>query len=247
MEYFFKTTESIPDGVGFAHFDVLHISWLIFFVIVVIFNVILYKKLADTGRKRWRIIVSILLLADEVFKVAVLAGTGQYEASYLPLHLCSINIFVIAWYTYRPSKTLASFLYTVCIPGTMAALLFPSWAVLPLGNAMHLHSFTVHILLALYPIVLTVNGELKPHLSGVPKSLGLLLMMAIPIYGLNLLLDTNFMFLMEAEAGNPLYWFGQNWGNHLWGFPVIIAGVLLIMYGPLELYYWISAKRSKSA
>ena len=247
MEYFFKTTESIPEGVGFTHFDMLHISWLVVFLLVVVANIVLYRKLADAGKKRWKRTVAILLLADEAFKVAVLTGTGQYEASYLPLHLCSINIFVIAWYTFRPSKTLASFLYTVCIPGTMAALLFPSWSVLPVGNAMHLHSFTVHILLALYPIVLAVNGELKPQLSGVPKSLGLLLLMAIPIYGLNLLLDTNFMFLMEADVGNPLYWFGQNWGSHLWGFPVIIAGVMLVMYGPLELVYWIRVKRTKNA
>ena len=60
--------------------------------------------------------------------------------------------------------------------------------------------------------------------------------MAIPIYIVNLLLDTNFMFLMSASAGNPLYLFQQLWGSHLLGFPVITAGVLVVMYGPIVIY-----------
>ena len=62
-----------------------------------------------------------------------------------------------------------------------------------------------------------------------------LVLMAIPIYGINLLLDTNFMFLSEAEEGNPLHWFGQNWGSHLLGFPVLISAILIVMYLPMEL------------
>ena len=73
------------------------------------------------------------------------------------------------------------------------------------------------------------------ELKQLPKSLGLLVLMAIPIYIINRLLNTNFMFLMSADPGNPLYLFEQMWGNHLLGFPVIIVGVLLVMYGPLEL------------
>jgi len=167
---------------------------------------------------------------------------GNYTWDYLHLHLCSINIFLIALHAWKPSETLGNFLYTICIPGTMAALLFPSWTKLPVLNGMHLHSFTVHILLALYPIVLTVSGQIKPSVKMLPKCMGLLALMAIPILGVNLLLNTNFMFLMEAEPGNPLYWFGQNWGSHLWGFPVIIIAVLVVMYLPVELL----RKRKKS-
>ena len=35
---------------------------------------------------------------------------------------------------------------------------------------------------------------------------------------------------MEAEKGNPLYLFEQAFGSHLIGFPVIIAGILFVMY-----------------
>jgi len=236
FRYFLETSDTIEKGVGFSHFDVTHVIWLCVFALVTVLNCLLYKKFSDSGRKKWRKTVAVLLLADELFKMVILFAGGNYEWGYLPLHLCSINIFVIALHAWKPGKLLDNFLYTVCIPGTLAALLFPTWTRLPVLNAMHLHSFTVHILLILYPVTLFVCGDIKPSYKMIPKCLGLLVLMAIPIYVINLLLDTNFMFLISASKGNPLYLFEQMWGNHLLGFPVITAGVLLVMYLPLELF-----------
>ncbi len=233
MKYFFETVETIPEGVGFNLFSRVHLAWFAVFAVVVVTNCLLYRKLEARGRDRWRKTIAWLLIADEVYKMAILIYSGNYIAEYLPLHLCSINIIIIAIHAYKPLKIIDSFLYTTCIPGALAALLFPSWASLPLANGMHIHSFTVHILLAMYPLVLAVNGDIRPSVKHIPKTLGLLLAMAVPIYGVNLLLDTNFMFLMFAEEGNPLYWFAQNLGSHLLGYPVIIIGVLVVMYGPV--------------
>lgn len=101
---------------------------------------------------------------------------------------------------------------------------------------MCIHSFTVHILLVLYPTVLTVCGDIRPHVKEVPKCLLLLAALAALALALNLLWETNFMFLMRADKGNPLCWFRDHWGNHLLGFPVIIAAVIVILYTPLEVY-----------
>lgn len=242
MNYFLDTTETIASGVGFTHFGLLHLIWLLVFAAVTVVNCILYRKLGAVGRARWKKTVALLLLTDELFKDIMLLIGGRFRPDYLPLHLCSINIILIAVHAWKPSKLLSGYLYTVGIPGALAALLFPTWTSLPIMNFMHLHSFTVHILLALYPIVLGTAGELNPQVKQLPRYLLLLVAMAIPIYGINLLLDTNFMFLMSADAGNPLYLFEQLWGNHLYGFPVLIAAVLLVMYVPLVIFRKIKSK-----
>lgn len=236
MEYFLETVETIPEGVGFSLFGCVHILWLLAGAVIITLCAVLYKNSDTDGRMLWRKVMAILLLADEVFKMVILFVGGNYLWTYLPLHLCSINIFVVAWHAWKPSALVDNFLYTICIPGAMAALLFPSWASLPPSSAMHIHSFTVHILLVMYPLVLTITGDIRPDIRKLPICLGLLALLAIPVYGLNLLLDTNFMFLMYAEPGNPLYLFEQMWGNHLLGFPVIIVGVLIVMYVPILLY-----------
>lgn len=230
------TTETIPDGVGFSHYGLLHFVWLFLFVVLVVGNCLWYRKMNQMRRSHWKKVMAVLLLLDELYKVVFLIAGARYTPDYLPLHLCSINIFIIAIHAWKPSKMLSGFLYTVCIPGALAALLFPTWTSLPLANFMHIHSFTVHILLAMYPLVLGIAGELKPEVRKIPQYLLLLLLMAIPIYGINLLLDTNFMFLMSADPGNPLYLFEQMWGNHLLGFPVLIVAILLVMFVPMVIF-----------
>jgi uncharacterized membrane protein YwaF len=73
----------------------------------------------------------------------------------------------------------------------------------------------------------------KPRVADVSKCLGILLAEAGVVYGINLLLDTNYFYLMEAPSGNPLYWFQQNWGDHWLGFPILIAAALLLMFLPI--------------
>jgi len=235
MAYFLDTVETIVPGVGFDLFGTQHVLWLAVFLVVVAVNCLLYGKLEERGRGTWRKSVAVLVVLNEVFKHVCLLIGGNFMAKYLPLHLCSINIFLIAIHAWRPSKVLDNFLYLVCIPGALAALLFPSWGALPVTNFMYWHSFTVHILLAMYPIVLTAAGDIRPQLREFPKSLGLLLAMVVPIAVFNVVFDTNFMFLMYPEPGNPLLWFQEHWGNHLYGYPILLAAVMAVMAVPAYL------------
>lgn len=241
MKYFLDTTQTVPDGLGFEMFDSTHLLWLGLFAVLTVVCCLHYRGLGETGRAVWRKIIAVLLVADELFKQVFLLIGSRWEPSYLPLHLCSINIFLAAWHAFKPGKLTGNFLYTVCIPGAMAALLFPSWTALPVANFMHIHSFTVHMLLAMYPIVLTVAGDIRPDVKYVPKCIGVLLVMAAFAWVINPVLDANFFFMAEAGEGNPLYWFEQNWGNHLLGFPVLVTAIVAVMHGP-----WTVARRIKN-
>ena len=238
MEYFFHTVETIPQGLGFGAFSLTHILWLTALVAVCIVCGLLYRKASADSRIWVRKGLAIALIVDELFKQIPLLIFGRWTPDYLPLHLCSINIFLIAWHAFKGGATIGGFLYTVCIPGALAAMLFPTWTSLPAWNFMTLHSFSVHIMLIAYPVLLTIGGDIRPNWRHVLKYMGVLAILALLAYIINLLLNTNFFFLIKADIGNPLYWFEQNWGSHLLGFPVIIAGVLLIMQGPLALIEW---------
>jgi len=233
MNYFWETVETIESGVGFKHFDVTHISWLVAFVIFTTVCACIYRKLPDKKRKIFRYVLAGLIVADELFKMAFLFATDLYTPKYLPFHLCSINIFMISLHAIKPFKALDNYLYAIAIPAALLGLIFPSWVKLPALNGMHIHSFTVHILLAAYPIVVTLGGDIKPKLKELPKALLVLVCLAVPVYGINLWLDTNFMFLMNAYPGNPLYIFEQMFGNHLIGIAVLLPLIMILMYTPV--------------
>lgn len=242
MKYFLDTTQTIPDGLGFGLFDSVHILWLVAFAVLTAACCLHYRSLSEAGRGVWRKVVAVLLVADELYKQVCLIVGGRWLPEYLPLHLCSVNIFLAAWHAFRPGKLSGNFLYTVCIPGALAALLFPSWTALPVDNFMHTHSFTVHMLLAMYPIVLTVAEDIRPDIKYVPKCVGVLLIMAAIAWIINPWLDANFFFMAEAGSGNPLYWFELNWGNHLLGFPVLVTAIVAVMHGPWVIAHKIKAK-----
>lgn len=232
FRYFLDTVDTIPAGLGFSHWSGIHLAWLGAFVAFTVGCSLLYRRLDGQQRQRMRRVLAAALVGDELFKVVMLCMGGNYAADYLPLHLCSINILLIAVHAFRPGRMLDNFLYTVCVPAATAALLFPTWSSLPVCNFMHLHSFTVHILLAAYPLILTAGGDIQPDVRVLPRCLVFLALLAVPIYGVNRLLGTNFMFLMSVEPGNPLYFFQTHFGNHLIGIPVLVAVAAAVMFVP---------------
>ncbi|MBQ3492348.1 MAG: TIGR02206 family membrane protein [Oscillospiraceae bacterium] len=234
MQYFLETVDTIQPGLGFRQFGGYHLLWLGILVAFCTFMAVQYRKQDTETRAKWRKRMAVAILLDELWKMFWLMVGGNYTLGYLPLHLCSINIILIALHAWKPNRTLDNFLYGVCIPGAMAAMLFPSWTALPPVNFMHLHSFTVHILLIAYPVMTTVGGDIRPDWRQLPRCILFTLCMAVPIYLFNLAFDTNFMFLMYAEEGNPLLLFEQMFGSHLVGFPVLgtvfVGAMYLILY-----------------
>ena len=138
MEHFWDTIETIGAGYGFSLFGARHLATLALFVGFAALSCKLYKEADEKKRAGLRKLFALLLLADEAFKQIGLQIGGNFDASYLPLHLCSINIFLIALHAWRPSEALDNFLYYICIPAATAALLFPTWTSLPAMNFMFL-------------------------------------------------------------------------------------------------------------
>lgn len=235
MEYFIDTIETIPEGQGFKLLGPLHLGWVVAAILTFVLVSLYYKKLDDEKAVKFRKTIAWLIVIDELWKDFWLFVGGRFLVTYLPFHLCSINIFVILYHAYKPSKAVENYLYTVGIPGALMALFFPTWTSLPLFNFMHLHSFTIHILLILYPIMLLVRKDFRPEVNTIPKSLAILAGLGVIALCINLLLGTNFMFLMFAPKGNPLYFFYQLTGSHLVGFPVMITLLLIVMYAPVVL------------
>lgn len=232
MEYFWGTGFTVPPGNGFDLFGGGHLAWLLLLVLLCLFLGRKYRKWDERQRVLCSRLLAALLLADELFKDISTLATGNFRLDYLPLHLCSINIFLILADAVRPAGILREVLYAVCLPGAFFALLFPGWAYLPLCNALCIHSFTAHILLFLYPFLLLCGG-FRPRLSRFLKALPFFVPVVAGVYVFNRIFGTNFMFLSFAGQGNPLSLFEAWLGNpgYLWGIPVLAVLSWTVLYG----------------
>lgn len=234
MNYFLDTKETIPKGMGFPYFGKYHLLWLCGITLFIAVLCLIYIRSDEKRRLKIRRIIAALTVADELFKDVGLLLGGNFNASYLPLHLCSINIFLIVIHAIKPSKLLENFLYSFGIIPVAAALIFPATcAVLPPLNFMVIHSLSIHALILAYPLLLLSGGELRRDPHEFSRCLILLLVFAAIAWCANTAFDTNFMFLREASSGNPLFLFKQLLGNHLWGYPILIVPLFLALYAPL--------------
>lgn len=232
MEYFWDTGYTVPPEVGFSLFGLGHVLWLICFLLLCGVLGPLYRRWDEKTRRGCRVVVLALLLIDELFKDVSTLATGRFRVDFLPLHLCSINIFVILFDVIRPSGALREVLYGICLPGAFFALLFPGWAYLPLRNALCIHSFTAHILLFLYPFLLLCGGFL-PKISRLLRCLPFCLPAVAAAALVNRAFGTNFMFLNYAGEGNPLSLFERWLGSpgYLIGIPILCALSWAVLYG----------------
>ena len=235
MKYFFDTVDTIPPRLGFSHFDGFHLKWLAAAVLFFLASSLIYRRLGDAGRRRMRLVIAALTVTDEVFKIYLLASHGNYNVEYLPLHLCSINIFIVMLHALKPSDFWGNFLYAFSIPGALAALIFCTWTSLPPTAGMLIHSFTVHILLAAYPIMLTCGGDIRPdpkRIPGITAALGLL---SVPAIIVNHFYGTNFMFLHTPQPGTPFVFFEEHCGSFLVGVPIFFVVIYAVMFLPWHI------------
>lgn len=94
VEHFWDTVDTIGEGFGFSLFGARHLVTLALYIGFAALSCKLYKAADEKKRAQLRGLFAVLLLADEAFKQIGLQIGGNFNWDYLPLHLCSINIFL---------------------------------------------------------------------------------------------------------------------------------------------------------
>jgi len=138
--------------------------------------------------------------------------------------------------------TLREIMYSLSLPGAVAALLFPDWTPYPILNIYSLQGFLGHGALVCYVFALLVSRQLVPDWRGLWRVALFCIIVSCPVYMLNRRLGTNFLFINGGSPGSPLSWLESRMGNpgYLIGYAALILLVWLAIYAP----FIISAYRS---
>ncbi|WP_248403469.1 YwaF family protein [Butyrivibrio fibrisolvens] len=237
MEYFWRQQDDIPSGMGYPLFGEIHIFSSVITILIVL---ILINHLLKVGsRKRMFIIklIPVVMLFMELFKDAFLISVHRFSVAYLPLHVCSIGIFIFLLREYLPWKWAKDFFgelaYVLIMPGSIAALLFPDWTIYyPVLNFMNLYSFAWHGALILYPLLLRRTGLVKPSIKHIYQPILFLLVTTPLIYAFDQHFNCNFFFVNWPVPGSPLSYFASLLGNpgYLIGYAWLVLIILIIVY-----------------
>ena len=243
FDYFWKQYEDLPPGLGYMRFSAEHIVTLLVLGVLLVFAV-RFLAAKDSRRAASMKVLPWIMVGLELFKDTFLAITGHFGVGYLPLHLCSLGVFVfIAASLAKTDKwrmILSEISWIVIVPGTIAALLFPDWAHLyPVFNFMNLYGYVWHGMLLLYPAMMRKSGWVDLSLRHAHYVWIFMISTAIPVYIFDRMANCNYMFVNWPPKGTPLAWIAGVTGDGLYlvGYAVFAVIVIGLIYTGVELWH----------
>jgi len=247
MEYFWMYSEKVNElglDIGFELFSAGHIIWLIAIAIGIDLMCRHYVRLDDAGRDRVRKRFAWGFPIAEIIKDIVLYFSGANLLHFLPLHLCGLGLICALIDYYLPNNKLFGQMFAYAFgPGAVAALLFCNWSALPILLCFQsIFSFLIHGAIVCFVLMRLLSGEIVPTYKGLWKTALALIIIAVPVYLVDMLLGQNYMFIYKVQENSPLVmiWsiFGTRFGQagYLAGYALlalIVFHVLYLVYGLL--------------
>ena len=237
VEFFWKQQDDIPDGMGYPLFGTEHIVSTAVTLWLVVAFLVVFRKMNE---KRQRLVLKAIPLSMvglEAFKDLFLVHVHRFSLGYLPLHVCSVGIFVFLLREFLPWKkakaVFGEIAFILIMPGSLAALIFPDWTVYyPVLNFINLHSFLWHGLLVLYPLMVFFKDEVSPSVKHIHYVLLFLLAVVPPVYAFDKHFGYNYFFVNWPLSGTPLEWIASVMGNpgYLVGYAGLAIAVMLLLY-----------------
>jgi len=235
--YFWKQQDDIPEGMGYPLFGVAHLSSVAITILFVVVLIIFVSRMEEKRQRRLLKIMPGFMVVMEVFKDLFLVSVHRFGIGYLPLHICSIGIFIFLLRELLPwrqaKKALGEISFMVIMPASIVALMFADWTVYyPVLNFMNIYSYVWHGMLILYPMLLKVRGDIDPSIKNIRYVLIFLLLVVLPVYIFDKCFGCNYFFVNWPIPDSPLSWMASFLGNpgYLIGYAALTLSVILLMY-----------------
>ena len=250
MKYFWLQYEELPEGLGYGRFSPQHWATLAGCALLIAVLLFLFRRMPEERKNLWMRVIPWVMAALECFKDLFLIQAGRFGAGYLPLHLCSLGLFVFLLYahskTARWKGVFGEIAVTLILPGSIAALLFPDWAHLyPVFNFMNLYGYVWHSLLVIYPLLCLSQKQVRLSIRHIHYDFLFLLCTVPPVYLFDRIFHCNYMFVNWPPKGTPLEWIASVTGDavYLAGYAVFSVFVIVLIYAAIGCVHLIKDAR----
>jgi hypothetical integral membrane protein (TIGR02206 family) len=170
----------------------------------------------------WALIYVVILL---------LLGDFNYKTD-LPLDLCNIMAVLLPFLMWNPKFRTHEILYFLVLAGTIQAIITPHlYNSFP--NFIFIKYWFVHCGLVIYIVYATVVFDLKPNLKSIFKSFLAIQVYVILIYGVNYLLGSNYVYVMQKPPTASALDYLGDWPYYIFKAELIALVLFCIVYLPI--------------
>jgi hypothetical integral membrane protein (TIGR02206 family) len=218
-------------GTAFVLFGTWH---LVALSIIVLVNVGMLGFRRTSGRTRTivRWSMAIVLWLDEASWHVWNLYWGHWSVAQLPLHICSLLIWLTGFMLIYKNYRIYEFAYFIGIGGAMQALLTPDAGIYGFPHFRIFQTMISHGLLLTSAIYMTTVEGFRPTWKSLWRVVLGLNIYAAVIYPVNLLLGTDFLYIISKPATASLLDALPRWPYYLIYMEVIGIAIFLLLYLP---------------
>jgi hypothetical integral membrane protein (TIGR02206 family) len=232
-------------GAPFAFLGPAHLGAL---ACIVLLNIILsrFKGASEVTRRRIRITLGILLWVNEAsYHIWAIANGLWNIQEYLPLHACSVLIWLAGFMLIFKNYSIYEFAYFMGIGGAIQALLTPDIGIYGFPHFRFIQTFISHGLLVTSAVYMTIVEGMRPTWKSLLKVMVVLNLYMVVIFFVNQLIGSNYLFVAHKPVGPTLLDMLPPWPWYLIYVEAIGLVVFLLLYLPFIIKDW-RAKRLKA-
>lgn len=221
--------------IPFVLFGPAHLAALVVIALACILVPLGVRHLAGTSERTLALALGALLIVYEFSKSAArVVVYDQPLAANLPLHLCSAEVLLVGWMLLRRSYPAFEVAYFWGMGGTLQALLtpdiqdgFPTFAFLTF--------FTGHGMALLGVAYAIVVYRFRPTWRSLLRTLVVTFFFALFASVVNVVLDTNYLYLMHRPArASVLDYFGP-WPAYIPWLVLLAVVLCVVVYLPFAV------------
>jgi hypothetical integral membrane protein (TIGR02206 family) len=224
-------------------------------LVVIAILILLYLSLIYVRRNAsprfkdiFRHILAVVLLVNELSWHWWNWYVGQWTIqTMLPLHVCSMLVFVSALMLVTKSKRIYEYAYFMGIGAAMQAVLTPDLGIYGFPHYRFFQTFISHGGIILAALFMTVVENYRPYWKSLGRVfMGMNLYMGV-VFLINSLIGSNYMFIMRKPDTPSLMDVLGPWPWYLLSLEAIGITICLLLYLPYMIYDWRNRKSALPA
>ena len=222
-------------GSPFELFGTAHLAALGALVLLNLF-LISFKNASDGTKTTLRWTLALILWINEFAWHYWNYISGRWTIQeMLPLHLCSVLVWLGAWMLVTRSYRIYEFMYFMGIAGAIQALATPDLGIFNFPHFRYFQTFLSHGLIVTSAIYMTVVEGFRPTLKSIVRVVVWMNLYALVIYFINVAIGSNYLMINHKPPNPSLLDLLPEWPIYILYMELLGFISILLLYFPFAL------------
>ena len=233
MEIFFG--KDFPFG-PFVLFSTQHLIAIFAIILVGTVIILTHRKAPPQKRKTVRWVMATVLVINETTWHLWNLSIGEWTIqTMLPLHLCSVLVWLCAYMLVTKQRTIYEFAYLIGIAGALQAILTPDLGQYAFPHYRYFQVFISHGLIIISALYMTLVEGFRPTWASVKRVAIYGNIYLVAVFILNLLIGSNYLFVAGKPETASLLDVLPPWPYYILIIELLAAVFILLFYSPFAI------------